>query len=72
MRDNFVLLNIGNSLKIFLSLLRGVHMGVYSDGLIIGRNFALESGWAYIRVGVYTGGLIFRRLRYSNQVVYIR
>ena len=38
MRDNFVVLNIGNFLKIFFSLLRGVHMGVYSGGLIFGRS----------------------------------
>ena len=40
-RDNFVILNIGNSLNIFFSLLREVHMGVYAGGRIF--------GWAYFR-----------------------
>ena len=38
-------------------------MGLYPGGLKTGIDFASESEWAYIRVGLYPGGSLFQILR---------
>ena len=46
-------------------------MGLYSDGLVHGLMFTLvtgvglyEDGWAYTRMGLYSGGLIRGSLQF--------
>ena len=54
-------------------------MGLYVSGLIRGRKKTLVKsvglyagrlirGWAYTRVGLYAGGLIYRILRYMTSM----
>ena len=44
-------------------------MGLYLGGLESGINFALEPEWAYIRVGLHPGGLLFGILRCVNFLI---